>query len=205
MIENKSNTNNSIAFDVTKDDLAYNGYMALAHAICGVKDCNGVWKPISLGQVRKIFGLNERDADDVENEKEIEKSKKYEKTTTSKFKYINIKVLNIETFEVETFNNTEELAKHFGVNSNFNSHIRNNWTYKNKYRFKADINPEYIAGASESKKLKVIDTNTNKTTIYDSVKIASKKLNLSMVTIYTYAKYGSLTKTGLKFEYLVEN
>ena len=107
MIENKSNTNNSIAFDVTKDDLAYNGYTALAHAICGVKDCNGVWKPISLGQVRKIFGLNERDADDVEKEKEIEESKKYEKTTTSKFKYINIKVLNIETFEVETFNNTE--------------------------------------------------------------------------------------------------
>ena len=71
MIENKSNTNNSIAFDVTKDDLAYNGYMALAHAICGVKDCNGVWKPISLGQVRKIFGLSERDADDVEKEKEI--------------------------------------------------------------------------------------------------------------------------------------
>ena len=185
MIENKSNTNNSLAFDVRKDDLTYNGYMALAHTICGIKDQNGDWKPITLGKARQIFGLNEREIDTeiVKSKNRTEEDKYSKRNTINQFKYINIKVSDMETGEVKVFANTEEVAKYFNVKSNFNSYIRKNWLYRNKYKMEADINPHYSQGSKASKRVKVTNVNTNEVAIYDSVKIASEKIGISMVTI----------------------
>lgn len=208
MIENKSSMNNSIAFNPVIDDLTYRGYMALAYTVCGVKDCNGQWRPISLGKARQIFGLNEREIDSeiVKNKIVREESKYSKRNSVNQFKYINIRLIDTETGEVKLFANTEEVAKYFNVKSNFNSYIRKKWLYRNKYKMEADINPHYSQGSKASKRVKVTNVNTNEVTIYDSVKIASEKIGLNITTIYIYIKDSiATTKTGLKFEYLIED
>ena len=207
-MNNSNGLHNSIAFDVRNDDLTYNGHMACANAICGIKDCNGQWRPISLGKARQIFGLNEREIDSeiVKNKIGREESKYSKRNSVNQFKYINIRVIDIQTGEVKLFANTEEVAKYFNVKSNFNSYITKQWIYRNKYKMEADINPHYTQGSKPSKRVKVTNVNTNEVTIYDSVKIASEKIGLNITTIYIYIKDSiATTKTGLKFEYLVED
>ncbi|SCI10574.1 NUMOD1 domain [uncultured Clostridium sp.] len=201
-MNNNNDFNNSLAFNVQTDDLTYRGYMALAYAICGVKDCDGKWKKVGLKKIKSIFGLSQREveADDLETNKTFKQTQ--EDIDDRKHKYVNIKLINIETNEVQIFKNTDELNKHFKDGGSFNSYISNNWIYKKKYKFESEINPNYVQGAKYTRRVKVTNVNNKEVVVYKSAKEAAENIGINISTVYIYIKNKITTKNGLKFEYI---
>ena len=205
MILNNNNTHNSIAFNPITDDITYRGYAALACCIWG-DIVNGVEiKPEdTIGKeesIKRVYGLYSKSP---KEDKKENKSKKVRSRDSRSFKYINIRLVDIRTGEViKVFNNVLEASEFLGITDNrINVYIRKGYVRDKKYKIEADLNPNYVRGASVSTKVKVTNINTGFSKECESVQEASKVSGLNSVTIYINARDKKISRDGWKFEYL---
>ena len=205
MILNNNNTHNSIAFNPITDDITYRGYAALACCIWG-DIVNGVEiKPEdTIGKeesIKRVYGLYSKSP---KEDKKENKSKKVKSRDPRSFKYINIRLVDIHTGEnIKTFNNVLEAGDFLGMKDNsVNTYISRGYVREKKYKIEADLNPNYVRGASISVKVKVTNINTGFSKECESVQEASKVSGLNSVTIYINARDRKISKAGWKFEYL---
>lgn len=206
-MQTNNNLHNSIAFDIRKDDLTYNGYMALAHAICGVKDCNGNWKPVSTGKIRRIYGLLESEAEskDAIKVKEVKIDKKYLSKKKCNFKYIDIKVKDLLTGEIKEFETSYQVADFLKMtNVAIISAIHQNSIVKKRYTLECKINEQYNIGSQKMKPLKLINIYTDEEKTFNNGAEAAKYIQLSQSTVSHLAKSGNITKRGWKVEFIEE-
>lgn len=201
MIENKSNKNNSIAFNPIEDDLTYRGYAALACCIWG-DVINGIEiKPEdTIGKeerIKKAYGLIKDDL--VENKKKIKKKK-----SCKSFKYINIRIIDINNGKVvKRFNNISEASKFLGLaGKGIITYILKGYTRNKKYKIEADLNPNYVRGAHARTSVRVINVKTGFSKECETVKEATEITGLSGPTIYVNARDKRVSKDGWKFEYI---
>ena len=203
MIENKSNKNNSIAFNPINDDLTYKGYAALACCIWG-DIVNGIEiKPKdTIGKeelIKKAYGLTKDDL--VESKKKIKNKKS---KPHKSFKYINIRLIDINNGKVvKRFNNIPEASKFLGLASKgISSYILKGYIRDKKYKIEADLNPDYVKGAHARTSVRVINIKTGFSKECETVKEATEISGLSGPTIYLYARDKIVSRNGWKFEYI---
>ena len=200
MILNNNNTHNSIAYDVRSDDLTYRGYMALAYAICGIKDSNGNWNKLNIGQVRRVFGLNEHEDKEV-NINQIKQEKANKRNVH--FLYINIELTDTYTGEVRQFDNIHQVAEFLNCSSTaIGTYIRQNSLIRKQYRIKAERNKNYKRGNGSMKLIRVFNVNTKEEKILEGAENAAKYIGVKKGSINWLIKNKRITKSGYKLEHV---
>ena len=201
MIENKSNKNNSIAFNPINDDLTYRGYAALACCIWG-DIVNGIEiKPEdTIGKedlIKRAFGLTRDYSKRNIPQKKRSKSHK-------NFKYINLRIIDVNNGKVvKRFNNVSEASEFLKITDNrVNVYISTGYIRDKKYKIEADLNPNYVQGAHARTSVRVINVKTKFKKECETVKEATEITGLSGPTIYVYARDKVISKKGWKFEYI---
>ena len=199
-MKNNNNTHNSIAYDVRSDDLTYRGYMALAYAICGIKYSNGNWNKLNIGQVRRVFGLNEHEDKEV-NIDEIKQGK--ENKRNIHFLFINIELTDIHTGEVRRFDNVHQVAAFLNSSSStVSSYIRQNSLIRKRYRIKAERNKNYKRGNGSMKLIRVFNVNTKEEKILEGAENTAKYIGVKKGSINWLIKNKRITKSGYKLEHV---
>ena len=201
MINTANIKNNSIGYDVRKDDPTYNGYMALAYCIWGdvissvgitMRDIEG-----NEEKIKKEFGLYKTKLDSVCSRKEENKTRK----DKNSFLFINIELTDVNTGEVRKFDNPHQVAEFLKITTtSVGVYIRQNSLIKKQYRIKAERNKNYKRGYGCMKMLRVINIDTKEEIIFRGSKEAAEYIGVSKGSINWIVKNKRITKNGYKVE-----
>lgn len=126
------------------------------------------------------------------------------KLSTSQSKSIQIEVTNLEKNTTRRYNAIRAAARALAIDKRYLEHyiyLKQKEPVLGKYTFKLvtakteNLNlgctralPVYIKNQKTSKKLEVINVNTNESTIYTSIGAAARELNLRQPAISLYLK-----------------
>lgn len=197
--ETGTSLNNSVAYNVEKDDPTYNNYLCL-YSIIKSKEIKLHNFTKKVSDIKKIFGITEPKNLERDRKEDTNKKKRDFKTQAFKYRYYDIKVEDEETGEILKFESSIELGEYFNVApSILSAYIKNNNRYKKRYKITAS---RLETNKYTNFKVLVANEITGEEKVFNTVKGAADYIEASATNMSILNRNQRTTRGGWKVKYI---
>lgn len=200
MRETGTSLNNSVAYNVEKDDPCYFNYLCL-YSVIKSKIINDKNFADGVRDIKRDFGLIENKEKIIRAQnKGTYRKKRDHSSYRTKYKYHDIKVEDTETGEIFKFNNVVEVGEYLNSKpSALNAYIRNGHKYKKRYKITAKK-----LDTMENYNFKVVVSNvkTGEVEEFKTVTAAADYIDVRVQNMTYLNKTQKPNKNGWKVEYI---